>query len=146
MAFRFPLAAVLKLRESIERREYLALGRVHQEISQVDAQIRLVEQWCAAAAETREKETARGVASVHLQDAYDQELSLEKQRNALRATRQELKIKLQQCIKAYEIARQKREVLDSLRGRQFEAYKIEQARLEQSRIDDLFLARRQRDR
>src|SRR5690348_9044373 len=109
MAFRFPLAAVLKLRESIERREYLALGRVHQEISQVDAQIRLVEQWCAAAAETREKETARGVASVHLQDAYDQELSLEKQRNALRATRQELKIKLQQCIKAYEIARQKRE-------------------------------------
>lgn len=145
MAFRFSLAAVLKLRESIERREYLALGRVHQEISQVDTQIRLVEQWCAAAAEGREKETAHGVASVHLQDAYDQEISLEKQRDALRTTRQELKIKLQERIRAYEIARQKREVLDSLRERQFETYKLEQARLEQNRIDDLFLARRQRD-
>jgi flagellar biosynthesis chaperone FliJ len=105
----------------------------------------MVEQWCASAAGTREKETARGVASVHLQDAYDQEISLEKQRDALRVTRQELKIKLQQCIKAYEIARQKREVLDSMRERQFETYKIEQARLEQGRVDDLFLARRQRN-
>jgi len=144
MAFRFSLAAVLKLRESIEHREYLALGRVHQEIAQAETQLRMAEQWCSTAALRRESDTARGVVSVHLQDAYEKELTLEKQRDLLRAKRQELKLKLQQCIKAYEIARQKREILESLRTRQFQAYRLEQARREQNRIDDLFLARRQR--
>jgi flagellar export protein FliJ len=144
MAFRFALAAVLKYRENLERREYLALGRVHQEIAQVEAQLRLLEQWCSGAAHAREAETAQGIAAVHLQAAFEQELKLERQRDELQARRQELKVRRQQCLKAYEQACQNREVLEDLRLRQLNAYRLDQAKREQRGIDDLFLSRRRR--
>jgi flagellar export protein FliJ len=144
MAFRFTLDAVLKYRKNLEQREYLALGRVHQEIAQVESQLEQCEEWRSDHARRREAEATHGIASVHLQDAYEQERRLEKQRDELEVKRQELRVKLQQCLKAYELARQKREVLEELRSRQLQAYVLDQSRREQRRVDDMFLSRRKR--
>jgi flagellar export protein FliJ len=144
MAFRFTLAAVLKYRKSLEQREYVALGRVHQEIVQVEAQLHQCEQWISEIAGLRAAETARGIASVHLQDAYERECGLEKQRDELQVKRQELKVKRQQCLRAYEQARQKREILEELRSQQLQAYVLDQSRREQRRVDDMFLSRLKR--
>jgi flagellar export protein FliJ len=144
MAFRFTLAAVLKYRKSLEQREYVALGRVHQEIAQVEAQLHQCEQWISEIAGLRAAETARGIASVHLQDAYERECGLEKQRDELQVKRQELKVKRQQCLRAYEQARQKREILEELRSQQLQAYVLDQSRREQRRVDDMFLSRLKR--
>jgi flagellar export protein FliJ len=144
MAFRFTLDAVLKYRKNLEQREYLALGRAHQEIAQVELQLEQCEEWRVDHARRREAEATRGIASVHLQDAYEQERRMEKQRDELEAKRQELRVKLQQCLKAYELARQKREVLEELRSRQLQAYVLDQSRREQRRVDDMFLSRRKR--
>ena len=144
MAFRFTLDAVLKYRKNLEQREYLALGRVHQEIAQVELQLEQCEEWRSDHVRRREAEATRGIASIHLQDAYEQERRLEKQRDELEAKRQELRVKLQQCLRAYELARQKREVLEELRSRQLQAYVLDQSRREQRRVDDMFLSRRKR--
>jgi flagellar biosynthesis chaperone FliJ len=80
-----------------------------------------------------------------LQADFERELGLEQQRDAIRMKLEGLKLRQKQHLKSYEIARQKREVLDALRKRQFEAYTREQARHQQAVIDDLFLSRRKRN-
>ncbi|MGH9499995.1 MAG: flagellar FliJ family protein [Terriglobales bacterium] len=144
MAFRFSLAAVLKYRKNLEQREYLALGRVHQEIAQVELELEQCREWLSDAAHRRDAAAARGIASVHLQEAYEREHHMEKQLEGLQVKQQELKVKRQQCLKAYELARQKREVLEELRSRQLQVYVLDQSRREQRRVDDMFLSRLKR--
>jgi flagellar export protein FliJ len=146
MAFRFSLSAVLKYRKNLEQREYLALGRVQQEIAQVETQLSRCEDWLAEITSLRTAETVRGIASVHLQDAYQRERGLEIQRDELQARLEELKIKRLQCLKAYELARQKREILEELRTQQLDAYVSDQSRREQRQVDDMFLSRMKRHR
>jgi flagellar export protein FliJ len=144
MAFRFALAAVLKFRETMEQQAYLALELIQQEIAQIQRRIRKCEERIAVAAKRRETELRRGIASIHLQAAYDEMLALQQQREALQAKLRELQVKHQECLKAYEEARQKREVLADLRTRQIEAYRREQLKREQKMLDDIFLSRRKR--
>jgi flagellar export protein FliJ len=144
MSFRFTLAAVLKYRKNLEQREYLALAKVHQEIAQVEMQLSQFEEWLSEITNLRAAETVRGIASVHLQNAYERERTLETQREQLQAKRHDLMVKRQQCWKTYELARQKREILEELRGQQLDAYVLDQSRREQRRVDDLFLSRLKR--
>jgi flagellar export protein FliJ len=144
MAFRFTLAAVLKYRRNLEQREYLALGKVHQEIAQVEAQLSQCEEWLSETTNLRAAETTRGIASVHLQNAYERERGLEMQRDEVLVKRQDLRVKRVQCLKAYELARQKREILEDLRNQQLQAYVLDHARREQQQIDDIFLSRLKR--
>jgi flagellar export protein FliJ len=144
MAFQFSLAAVLIYRESLEQREYIALEQIQQAITRTEAHILQVEEWRATAAQQRSEELARGVHSVQLQQAYEHELALERYRDLQQEKLRELKNRRQQQLKSYELARQKRKVLDELRGHQFEAYTRGQARRQQHLLDELFLARRRR--
>lgn len=144
MAFRFALAAVLQYREALEQREYLVLEKIQVEIAQAERRLQKLEESWAAAAQRRETELGRGTPSIHLQAAYNQELFFQKQRDDLLLKRQELQIKRQQAMKAYELARQKREVMEELRTRQFDSYRHEQAKREQRAVDDIFLARHRR--
>jgi len=141
MAFRFSLAAVLKYRENIEQREYLALEKIHQEIGRVQAQVQQIESWLRAESQRREAELSRGIPSVHLQNAFEQELVLIRHRDLLQARLRELDVKRKQHLKTYEQARQKREILDELRSRQHAAYDREQTKRQQNTVDDIFLSR-----
>ena len=144
MPFQFTLAAVLIYRESLEHREYVALEQIQQEITRTEAQILQIEEWRGVAAQQRAAELARGVRSVQLQQAYEYEVALERHRDFQQGKLRELKARLQQQLKSYEQARQKRRVLDELRSHQFEAYTRIQARRQQHLLDELFLARRRR--
>ena len=146
MSFQFTLAAVLKYRKNLEQREYLALGRVHQEIAQVEVQLVRCEERLAEITNLRAAETARGIASVHLQDAYLRERGLEMQRDDLQVKQRELHVKRLQCLKAYELARQKREILEELRNQQLSDFLLDQSRREQRQVDDMFLSRLKRNR
>lgn len=144
MPFRFSLAAVLTYRESLEHREYIVLEQIQQEITGTEAHLVEVEAWRGTAAQLRATQLSRGLHSVHLQQAYEHELALERYRDLLQDKLRELKQRLQQQLQAYELARQKRKVLDELRGHQFEAYTRGQVRAQQHLLDELFLARRRR--
>jgi len=144
MAFRFPLAQVLKYRESLEQREYLALETIQHQIFETDRRIEKCEARSAAARKRRESDLDRGVSSVHLQAVVELEMACEKQREELQVRLQQLQAQRLQALKAYELARQNREVLDELRKKQFESYHREQAKREQIMLDDLFLSQRKR--
>jgi flagellar export protein FliJ len=144
MSFQFTLAAVLVYRESLEHREYVVLEQIQQEITRTEALILQVEEWRAGAAKQRAAELAHGVPSFQLQQAYEHELALERYRDLQQGKLRELKGRLQQQLKKYELARQKRRVLDELREHQLEVYNRSQARRQQHLLDELFLARRRR--
>ena len=144
MAFRFTLEAVLSYRKNLEQREYLALGKVQQELARVELLIQECEIRMAEICSQRAEESGRGIASVHLQEFYARERAQQRRCDELQIKLQELKVKRQHCLKAYEQARQKREILEELRSQQLHAYVVEQGRREQQRLDDLFLSRHRR--
>jgi len=142
MPFHFPLAAVLRYRESIERRERLVLERIQQEIARVELQIRQIEDACSRASERRGAELARGMSAAEMQSAYEYQQALEQQGDTLRSQWLEWKKRWRQQLTAYELARRNRETLERLRAKQLEIYSREQAKHGQAIIDDLFLSRR----
>ena len=122
MAFRFSLAAVLKYREALELREFVALEKVQQEIARLEAQIHEAEQDRCAKEQRRGQELTRGMRSRHLQEALDQELAIERYRDVLTKKQEELALKRQELLKAYEESRRKRELLEKLRDRKLGEY------------------------
>ena len=144
MPFEFSLAAVLRYRASIEQREHLALEKLQQALSVTELKIREVDHACSLASQKRIPEAGVGIIAADVQSAYSHLTALEQQRDALRTLLEELKLKWQQQLRSYELAHRKRETLEHLRSQQLDAYKREQARREQSVIDDVFLSRRGR--
>jgi flagellar export protein FliJ len=142
VGFRFSLEPVLRLRVSYERMEHLRLLAIGAMI------VRLRNQVAAAVKEENEargargKLLARGATSIELQfdtaratmragikSGLDQKLAaLEKQQ-----TRQAL---------AYQTARRKRELLQTLREQKLRDYRSEQERRQQQLVDELHLLRR----
>jgi flagellar protein FliJ len=146
MSFQFPLAAVLRYRESLEQREYFALERLQQEVTRVEQSIRQVQGDCSTATQNRAAELAQGIRGAEVKTAYDYQSALEQQLEGLQALLQQLKIKWRQQLATYDLARRNRETLEKLREKQLDAYSREQAKREQAVIDDLFLARRGRSK
>src|SRR5271165_187048 len=144
MSFQFPLAAVLRYRESLEQREYLALEKIQQEIVRVQLRISKTENDCAVATQSRLAELTQGTRAAVVQSAYEYQRALEQQLEKLLALLQELKTKWRQQLACYEMARRNRETLEKLREKQLDAYRREQAKRGQAVIDDLFLSRRRR--
>ena len=144
MAFRFSLSAILNLRKSIERQEYLNLERIHQEIAKVEVQITQAEQQKSAIQQSRDTQLTESVPSVFLQSLYEQVFALEQCMGSLKVLLVELAKKKDQQIKVYTEARQKREVLESLREKQHAAYVLEDNKRQQTLMDDLYLARLKR--
>ena len=144
MSFHFPLAAVLRYRESIEQSEYFALEKIQQDIVRVELRIDQVESECYAATQNRLAELAQGTRAGALLSAFEYQRALEQLSEALRALLQELKMKWRQQLVTYERARRNRETLEKLRDTLLETYTREQTKREQAVIDDIFLSRRRR--
>ena len=141
MAFRFSLAAVLTYREALEKRELAALEKAQQEIALLATQIQNAEQDLCLLERRREEDLRRGMPSIHLQDALEQEHAVEQFQKDLTKKREDLKIRRQEIFKSYEEQRQKRELLERLRERRLSEYEREQSKGEQAALDDLFLSR-----
>jgi flagellar export protein FliJ len=144
MAFRFSLAAVLNLRKSFERQEYLNLERIQQEIAKAQHQLTEARQRKADIQQSRDSQLVESMPSVVLQSMYEQVFALERHMDSLKAFLLELAVKKDQQIKVYTQARQKREILESLRDKQYAAYQQEETKRQQTLMDDLYLARLRR--
>src|ERR1700677_5036785 len=105
MSFQFPLATVLRYRESIEQREYFALEKIQQEIVQVELKISQAEDDRSAAAKSRAGDLAQGTHAIAIQSAYEYEKALDQEVQRLRVEWRELKIKWRQQLASYEMGR-----------------------------------------
>ena len=143
MPFRFPLSPVLRLRENLERREYLALQALYSQTAEARSDIKALDQALAMARSRRATRLLEGMSAAHLQLELAGETRIENKRQALFKKLAELQNKVKEQIANYRQARQKREILEELRRQQLHEYMREETIREQQAGDELFLLRRQ---
>jgi len=142
MAFRFSLQPVLKLRQSFERLEQLRLLAITAMVVRVRGEIAALERESRIARQRLQERLAAGMAGAEVHyEAVCEKLRSDHKRN-LETQLEGLERRQAKQRLAYQMARQKREILENLRQRRWEEYRHEQARREQQALDELFLLHR----
>jgi flagellar FliJ protein len=141
MPFRFSLATLLRVRESLEHTEMLVLEKRYGEVAFVQGQLWEADQNLIRARECRQEELSRGVMAVQLQLALEEEIRQRRLRDELLKELQAAQTRLREQLDIYWKARQKRDVLQEIRKQKFEQYRREQEKSEQRERDELFLLR-----
>jgi flagellar export protein FliJ len=144
MAFRFSLATVLRFRESVERREELALKKIILEIAWTRIEIERVSGEVALAQEAINKALQKPISAYHLQGLLSAANAIVDRKKALIESLAPLERKRDVQMKAYQSAHRDRQMLSDMAKRQRDAYEHEQARAQQKFLDDIFAARAQR--
>ena len=144
MGFRFPLASVLQFRESIEKREELALQKVQFEVARVRRRIDELTEELAKASDEREESLQRWMQACQLKDLQDEMNSAVVAKRALSETLVTLKSQRDTHMKLYQAARVNRRMLTDLLEQQRNAWEQNQLRIQQKTLDDIFVARLQR--
>jgi flagellar export protein FliJ len=144
MAFQFPLAAVLRVRESIEKREERALQTIQLEIARGLHQIEALSAGIDGAHRVREQALLKTTSGGHLHSMLWDEQSAEQQLKSALGRLQVLEQEREQQMKVYQVAHQDREMLTDMLNKQKDIYEREWLRDEQKRLDDIFMARRHR--
>ena len=146
MPFRFQLQGLLRYRESLERREEHRLRALHHEAAFVRQNIARLD-----AIETEAYSTRNGcMQELELRGSELQfSLTCSNERKQVRASWQvqllEVETQALEQQKKLVIARQGQRVVERLRDLKLLAYRQEEARREQKRLDEVFQQRHLRD-
>lgn len=144
MAFRFSLATVLRYRDSVEKREELALRKALLELARVRHEIERLTAEIAGARDAQNKALQHTLSAFDLQrmlDAIDAAIA---RRKVLIESLPALERRREACMKSYQSAHRDHQTLSDMKARQRDEYEQERARAEQKFIDDVFGARAQR--
>lgn len=145
MPFRFPLASVLRFRESVEKREEVALQKVQLEVARVQRRFDGLTDELAKMYEYREQ-TLRGTTRANTLQLMQSEISAtEEARQNLSAALDTLRRQRDAQMKQYMKARSGRQMLADLSAQQKDLYELEQERLQQKQLDDVVATRWQRN-
>jgi flagellar biosynthesis chaperone FliJ len=142
MAFQFSLATVLRVRESIEKREERALQRIQLEIARVSRQIEELDAAIAKAHIAREEALRRVLPAGHLHTMLWETQAAVEGKKALVNMRRRLEQERLKQMLVYQAAHRDHETLINMKREQRTLYEVEQARAQQKYLDDIFMARR----
>lgn len=142
MAFRFPLQALLHLRQSLEHQQELRLKAANQQVARIRHAIEQVDIQVSRVRRLATRELASGTTSAELRFTAEIERALQSQRHHCEDQLSlALNLRNQQQL-IFQQARRERETFESLRNQQLLEYEREAARKQQRQLDDLFLLRR----
>ncbi len=141
MAFRFSLEAVLNVRRSQEQSERRKLDVIVSEQSQIRAALQELDDMSRDSYGRFQQRLGGGVTGSELQLETLREANINLARNRLLSRLAECEQRRATQTQIFFQTRRNREVLDDLRLRKFQDYRVEQARREQQELDDLFLMR-----
>lgn len=144
MAFRFSLATVLRYRDSMEKREELALQKILVEIARTRLQVEQLTRQIARAQAAIEKTLEQPVSAAHLQIMVSEVEVLVAQRKTLSGSLAALDRQRALQMQAYQAAHRDRRMLSEMADRQRDAYEQGRLRREQKFVDDIFGARARR--
>jgi flagellar export protein FliJ len=144
MPFRFPLAAVLLVRENAEQREERALKKIRLAMAHASRELENLNAEIANLQAARDQAMQQPVAAIQLQAYEQQAREATEKKKALVHQILTLRQELAQQMKVYQAAHRDREALTDMLEKQREAYEQEQSRERQKQLDDLFMARRHR--
>ncbi len=144
MAFRFTLQPVLRLRQGLEERERQRLLLVNSLLAERRRELDDLKQARILAASSLAEAMQAGMVG---SEFHFQTTSIVTQgRREEIAMRQVAELE-RQCLEqqaAYREAQKQRKILENLRDRQLASWRLDQARREQQRLDDLFMLRQRR--
>jgi flagellar FliJ protein len=144
MAFQFPLATVLRVRESIEKREERVLQKLQTEMARITRHVDELSAAIVHAHQARELAMQQAVPAGHLHTMLWEANAAVEKRNSLLHHLQLLEQQRDKQMKIYQAAHRDREMLTGMLDQQRDAYEQEQARTQQKHLDDIFMARHQR--
>jgi len=144
MAFRFSLATVLRVRESIEKREERALQRIQLEMARVSRQIEELNAGIARVHAARERALQQPIPAGHLHSMLWETQAAVEGKKFLFSRLQALEQERLQQMKVYQAAHRDHETMINMQREQRSVYELEQARAQQKYLDDIFMARRHR--
>ena len=145
MPFRFPLAAVLLVRENAEQREERVLQKIQQEMAQVSHQIDALDAEIADVHGARDRAMVEPIPAFQLHSILLRAEDAAKQRKPLQEKLASLLEDRNRQMKIYQAARRDHEALTNMLQKQREAYEQEQTRNAQKQLDDIFISRRHRN-
>jgi flagellar protein FliJ len=139
VAFRFSLQAVLRCRESFERRERQRLQMIAREV--VKAQQQKDQETVERATSLAEfqKRLHEGMNVMELQFELATDRARLRRIAALKDHFAKLEDLRRRQLEVFRKAQQQRKILENLRERQLAAYQLIQSRREQQQMDDRFL-------
>jgi flagellar export protein FliJ len=144
MPFRFPLAAVLLVRENAEKREERKLQQILHEMVRIRYQVEQLDAEMANAHTVREQAMQRPIPAFQLHTFLSQVQSAAERKKPLIQRLRTLEKERDQQLKVYQAAHRDHETLIEILRKQREAYEQERARSQQKQLDDMFIARRHR--
>ena len=142
MAFRFTLAPLLRLRQSLERQRSLALQQAAFNLTRAQDSLAHLDRFLAESELADAAALAAGRTAAELQFASLLREQLDQLRLRLAAEVQRLESLREQAARAYQQAYREREALETLRAHQLRAYQAEQSRRQQRELDAAFLLER----
>jgi flagellar export protein FliJ len=142
MAFRFSLETFLRVRLSLERQHELLLQEANLRVALLRRQIAGVDSGRETNLERQRPHLESGLSAAELQfDMLCDSVLLER-RGDLERQLVAAEVLRHSRNEEFQQARRQRETMDTVRRRQLEIYRQQEARQDQRRIDDLFLLRR----
>jgi flagellar export protein FliJ len=142
MAFRFALAPLFRLRQSIERQRTLQLQDASLQVARTQQTLAQLEQFLTDSAQADAESLTAGRTAAELQFAAVLRENLHRFREELHSQIRKLELLRQQAMAAYHQAYREREVLETLRARQRRLYQQEQLRRQQRELDAAYLLQR----
>jgi flagellar export protein FliJ len=141
MAFRFPLAAILHYRQSLEHQQELRVREANQHAARVRRAIDQLQQRVLENKSERLQYLTDGTTAAEIRFSLMREAALRQHhQELLRELMRVQKVRDQQQ-KLFQQARRERETYESLRDHQLHEYERKARRREQRELDDLFLLR-----
>ena len=142
MAFRFTLAPLLRLRQSIEHQRTLKLQEANLQVSRAQEKLAQLERSFAESAQADAVALQAGRTAAELQFASVLRENLHLFRQELHSDILKLEDLRQQALGEYHQAYREREVLETLRARERRVYQQEQLRRQQQELDATYLLQR----
>lgn len=144
MAYKFPLATVLRYRESLERREERALQAILADMGRIRRAIESVSAEIVYAQNARNEAIKETLPAVNLQGLIDSVHKAIDRKNALIEALAETDKRREAQTERYQAAHRDRQMLSDMQTKQRDAHEQQRARAEQKVLDDIFAARSQR--
>jgi flagellar FliJ protein len=145
MAFKFPLAAVLKYREELEKREERILEQRREALTRTQAKLAEAKEHRRQLVVERETLLGRSVLGDDLHYIAEQQQQTVKLEDDLQKHVAAALLDYEKQMKIFLVSRQKREILNKLKTNQKDSYNERQERREQQTIDEIFSARLNRN-
>ncbi len=142
MSFRFALAPLLRLRQSIERQRALQLQEANLQVSRAQETLAQLERFLSDSAQSESAGLTAGCTAAELQFASVLRENMHHFRQELQSNIRKLELLRQQAAREYHQAYREREVIETLRAHQRRAYQQEQLRRQQQELDATYLLQR----